>query len=122
MEKEKIKTIEEIIEEYNKNKDPEEVKITLKTIENARKFEELLLENKITGYDIVPSPLGTIYFEWTENAYSMGVSIDSSDILTFEHLIKKPLESFIEVYSAIDDQEMFELLRLIKDVITSGAN
>ena len=110
--------IKEIVTEYNK-KELKENQISKEAIANAEKLEQKFKENNIKGYDIVPSPLGEISFEWTNDSFSFGISVNGKEIATLEHVVFATKECFIAVYNINDDAEVFELLEFATDILKS---
>lgn len=95
--------IDTIVDEYNSNIDVnEEKEISLETKETARDFMGFLIKNNIDNFEVVPSPLGEICFEWTFDKISMGIAIGQDKKLIFEYLNKIENTSEISTYDLTD--------------------
>lgn len=112
--------IKEIAEEYNKSRLPNEKEIKTSTITSACLFDNCLKMKAITGYCIVPSALGTLYFEWEDKAYSLGICISDSYKVGVEYFVKDPHDFFKRDYDLTNTFEVKELFGFIQEVIKGG--
>jgi len=111
-----IKTVKEIMNKYNSKITDldKEIPITTKVATNACIFKICLDNRGILYYDIIPSPLGTFYFEWNTKDYSVSVSIGESPIIEVETLNKKDNKCIITKYHWQKDIE--KLLNMLKEL------
>lgn len=110
--------IKQIVKEYNKKIDLfNEHKITDKTVEYALMIEKEFFNFSIDGYDIVPSSLGEIYFEWNSKELSFGVAICENKA-TLEYVSKhNDVDSYIETYYLDDKESVEELIQVVSNVL-----
>lgn len=112
-----MKSIKQIVDEYNKGRLPDENPISNNAIANATLFQDTLKTNGITGYTVVPSSFGTIYFEWDTKDYTLGVAFGDDNKINLEHTVKEPFEFFLERYDLNDENVPEQLIELIKDIV-----
>lgn len=80
--------VDTVVEEYMQEKMEDEKEISDTSVENIKHFVNLLYNNYITNYYIIPSPMGAICCEWRFEKTSMGVLIQDDNIY-FEYLSLK---------------------------------
>ena len=112
--------IKEIVEDYNKGRTPSEVEIKMSTITSACLFDNCLKMKGLTGYNIVPSPTGKIYFEWDDKNYSLGICISESYKVGVEYLVKNPHDFFGKDYDLTNMFEVKELFGFIQEATKGG--
>ena len=110
--------IREIAKEYNGNIDEaNEHKITNKTVQYALMVEKEFFDFSIDGYDIVPSYLGELYFEWDSKEVSFGVAIHENKA-TLECLSKtNDADTYIESYDLDDRESVEDLIQVVSDFL-----
>ena len=110
--------IREIAEDYNKNIDIfNEHQITEKTIKYTLMIKKEFFNFSIDGYDIVPSSMGEIYFEWDSKEVSFGVAICENKA-TLECLSKtNDADTYIESYDLDDKESVEELVQVVSDFL-----
>ena len=112
-------TIKEIAEEYNKMKEEDENAITPITIESAEFVEKVLKENKLTGYTIVPSPMGEICFEWdTKKPISLGICVNDEEYACIERLDHRIGGDFyMEAFNLKNEEEVDQFVAMLSELI-----
>lgn len=113
-----MNTVKEVMNEYNsKISDLDrEIPITNDVAVNACILKVMLDNRGIQAYDIIASPLGTIYFEWYNKNYSFGISVGSTPIVELEILNKNDHKIQIIKYNMQDDdiEKLFYALKVLK--------
>lgn len=113
-----MNTVKEVMNEYNsKITDLDrEIPITNDVAVNACILKVMLDNRGIQAYDIIASPLGTIYFEWYNKNYSFGISVGSTPIVELEVLNKNNHEVQITKHNILDKdiEKLFDALKVLE--------
>ena len=113
-----MNTVKEVINEYNSKITDldKEIPITNDVAVNACILKVMLDNRGIQAYDIIASPLGTIYFEWYNKNYSFGISVGKTPIIELEILNKNNYKSQITKHNMQDSdiEKLFEALKVLK--------